>query len=142
MVLGYANAYGFEAALGTSWGFLGDLTGQTATLSAKQQIFSEKSWNLQIDGTILWGDDEYMNGYYGINASDAIAIGLPLYEASSGFRDALIGLEFGYQLNDRIHIGLRGEVDFILDGAKDSPLVENIGSDITYSGELGISYKF
>lgn len=86
-----------------------------------------------------WANGKYMDGYFGINASEAAASGLTFYEPSGGFRDVEASITARYRITDSISaMGLIGVTQLVGDAA-DSPLVED---ETSLKAVLGVSYTF
>lgn len=143
-LIGYENRYGLDAKIISSWGITGDVKGMLVTGKLEQDLQLSSWWRVTPGVAVSWGSNEYMDNYYGISAEESYRseMNLSAYDADSGFRDARIYLENTFQVTDNIRLYLDGYIDFILDGAKDSPIVKDVGSDIGYGGSLGISFKF
>src|SRR3546814_6165484 len=63
-----------------------------------------------------------MNRYFGIDAGEAMASGLPFYRAGSGFKDVSGVLTASYRLDAHWSLGATGGVTRLLGDAADSPL--------------------
>lgn len=86
-----------------------------------------------------WGNDKYMDGYFGINASESTASGLAAYEPSNGFRDVSARISARYRITDNVSaMGLVGVTRLVGDAA-DSPLVKE---ETQLVGVLGLTYTF
>lgn len=90
-----------------------------------------------------WGDDDYMQGFYGVSNAQATRSGLTQFNAGSGFKD--VGFQIGttYSLSENFLIN--GQVGYqrLLDEAADSPIVDrNDSSRDQYRALFGIAYKF
>jgi len=86
-----------------------------------------------------WADGTYMQRYFGVNADQAAASGLPLYRSSAGIKDVSARLAANYQLTDSI--GFVGVVAFAhyQDNVSDSPFVE---SRLQSTRVLGLTCTF
>src|SRR3546814_16040182 len=71
-----------------------------------------------------WANGKHMNRYFGIDASEAIASGLPFYRAESGFKDVSGLITASYRLDSHWSLGATGGVTRLLGDAADSPLNE------------------
>src|SRR3546814_477694 len=74
-----------------------------------------------------WANGKHMNRYFGIDAGEALASGLPLYRAGSGFKDVSGLVTASYRLDAHWSLGATGGVTRLLGDAADSPLNEQIG---------------
>jgi len=107
-------------------------------------IHTGNRWDFSIGPRIGYGDNHYIDTYFGVTPEEAEHspfIKTP-YEPGAGQR--YVGLEtaYSYHLNDH----WRTIVDFgyhrLAHRAADSPLVEIAGSRDQYSASLGFSYSF
>ena len=88
-----------------------------------------------------YADDEYMQTYFGISATqsaNSVAM-LPIYEADAGFKDVYLQLSARLDVTDRITVMPRIKYSKLLGDAADSPLIE---TEDQLSGSLGITYRF
>lgn len=90
-----------------------------------------------------WGDDDYMQGFYGVNSAQAARSGLTQFSAESGFKD--VGFQIGttYSLSENFLIN--GQIGYqrLLNDAADSPIVDNNnGSRDQFRALLGVAYHF
>lgn len=89
-----------------------------------------------------WGDDDYMQGFYGVTSSQAISSGLAVFDADSGFKDVGVQLGASYEIAENWLIS--GQVGYqrLLNDAADSPLVDDNGSPDQVRVLLGAAYRF
>ncbi len=144
-VMGYANNdIGFETVLISSWGLTGDVKGLVITAKAEQEFRLNHLFRPTIGAKISWGDEKYMNNYFGISdseAANAVYISKP-YAPKSGFRDARIYINNRFDIHKNVRLYMDAYTSFILDEAKASPIVSEVGSDINYGGGFGVSFRF
>src|SRR3546814_20780048 len=69
-----------------------------------------------------WANGKHMNRYFGIDAGEALASGLPLYRAGSGFKDVSGLVTASYRLDAHWNLGATGGVTRLLGDAAVSPL--------------------
>lgn len=76
-----------------------------------------------------WASDDYMQTYFGIDTRDSGRTGLARYNADSGLKDIGIGLMADYHPWE--NWGVVGLIKYnkLLNDAKDSPLVDDLGDD-------------
>ncbi len=86
-----------------------------------------------------WANGKHMNRYFGIDASEAIASGLPFYRAESGFKDVSGLITASYRLDSHWSLGATGGVTRLLGDAADSPLNERRWQP---SGFMSVAYTF
>jgi outer membrane scaffolding protein for murein synthesis (MipA/OmpV family) len=107
-------------------------------------IHTGRRWDFSIGPRIGYGDEHYMDTYFGVTPEEADRspfIKTP-YEPGAGQRYAGLETAYSYHLNDH----WRTIVDFgyhrLAHRAADSPLVEIAGSRDQYSASVGFSYSF
>lgn len=86
-----------------------------------------------------WANGKHMNRYFGIDAGEAIASGLPFYRAGSGFKDVSGLVTASYRLNAHWSLGATGGVTRLLGDAADSPLNERRRQR---TGFMSVAYTF
>src|SRR3546814_15233015 len=74
-----------------------------------------------------WANGKHMNRYFGIDAGEALASGLPLYRAGSGFKDVSGLVTASYRLDAHWSLGANGGVTRLLGDAPDRTLEEGPG---------------
>lgn len=86
-----------------------------------------------------WANETYMDGYFGVDASEAAASGLGQYKPASGFKDVSFLASARYRITDSIAVVGSVGVTHLLGEAADSPIVERKTQPI---GLLGLTYTF
>jgi outer membrane protein len=86
-----------------------------------------------------WADKKYLTSYFGVNAEQAAASGLPQYRPSSGFQDVGATLAIKYRLTDHISFVGSALMTRNLDRVMDSPFT---GRKWQPAGILGVAYTF
>lgn len=99
-------------------------------------------FRFEIEASTTWGDDDYMQTYFGITPEQSAASGLREYEAEGGFKDA--GLTFGLNYRLTGHWLLSGRLAYerLLGDAADSPIVADEGSENQTSLAVFLGYRF
>ena len=91
-----------------------------------------------------WGDDDYMQGFFAVNSSQALQTGLPEFEAESGIKDVGLQITTTYSLSKKLLIS--GQIGYqrLLGDAADSPVLgsSNNGSDNQFRALFGFSFQF
>lgn len=90
-----------------------------------------------------WGNDDYMQGFYGVNSTQATRSGLAQYNAEAGFKDVGFQIGMTYSMSEKFLIN--GQIGYqrLLNDAADSPIVDNnSGSSDQFRALIGIAYKF
>jgi outer membrane scaffolding protein for murein synthesis (MipA/OmpV family) len=88
-----------------------------------------------------FADENYMQEYFGIGASNVRDSGLSFYNADAGFKDVGLRVAADYQFSERWSAG--GGVQYIrlIGDAEDSPVVKR-GSEDQFFGGVSLSYRF
>jgi len=86
-----------------------------------------------------YATEDYMTQFFGVSVAQNIASGLPVYNASAGFKDIFAGVTASLDLNDRWTLMLIGRYSRLIGDAADSPVIE---TENQFYGGLGFSYKF
>lgn len=116
--------FGFEATLGTTKILAGSTKGALVDASLSYPVMISEKLMLNPSIGTTYGDKKHNNRYFGVNAQQALASGLPQFRAGSGFIDAKADLGLQYRLTDRIGVGVVGGVTTLLGDVKDSPIVK------------------
>lgn len=74
-----------------------------------------------------WASDDYMQTYFGIDSRDSSRTGLARYNADSGMKDVGIGLMVDYRPWEQWGVVGLLKYNKLLNDAKDSPLVDDLG---------------
>jgi MipA family protein len=89
-----------------------------------------------------WADDDYMSSYFGIDAADAAASGLDQFNADEGFKDVNFGGALSYRFLERWSVAGVATYARLLNDAKDSPIVDDVGDANQFFGGALINYQF
>jgi outer membrane protein len=89
-----------------------------------------------------WADDDYMSSYFGIDAANAAASGLDQFNADEGFKDVSFGGAVNYRFLERWSVAFLGTYARLLNDAKDSPIVDDVGDANQFFGGALINYQF
>ena len=115
--------------------------GVLVSLDVRYRTFSNNKWTFDTGLAGSWGNDEYMQGYFGVNPTQSGTSGYAAYEAEAGVKDIGIYMQssYAYSPNGLWHtqIGywqLQGD-------AADSPIVE-AGSTGQLRALIGFAYQF
>jgi outer membrane protein len=130
---------GFEATLGGTQIFAGSTKGFVADASISRPIMVSQKLFLNPSIGTTWANEKHLNRYFGVNARQSTASGLPQYRLKSGFMDVKAELGAQYRLTDSIGIGLVGGVTSLTGDAKESPIVKKRTRPY---GIFFISYEF
>jgi outer membrane protein len=80
--------------------------------------------------------------YFGINAAQAAASGLPAFDAKGGLHSAGAGVQLRYRIDPQWEVHSYVEYQRLVGGAADSPLVMQRGSPDQVAAGIGVSYSF
>jgi outer membrane scaffolding protein for murein synthesis (MipA/OmpV family) len=88
-----------------------------------------------------YADQNYMQEYFGIGASNVRDSGLSFYNADAGFKDVGLRVAADYLFSERWSVG--GGVQYIrlIGDAEDSPVTKR-GSEDQFFGGVSLSYRF
>lgn len=89
-----------------------------------------------------WGDDDYMQGLFGVTSNQAARSGLARFDAEAGFKDVGLQVEASYAIFENWSV--EGQVGYqrLLSDAADSPLVDKRGSPDQFRALAGVAYRF
>lgn len=93
---------------------------------------------LTLDAGARWASANYNDYYYGVSNRESRKSGLGSYDAGSGFSPYL-GLTVSAALTESVGVFCKGEIVFLSDAVKDSPMVDET---FTQSLTLGVTYSF
>jgi MipA family protein len=91
---------------------------------------------------LRFGDGRYMRSFYGVDAAQSAATGLPFHDAGAGIHS--VGATAGalYRLGGGIGIHGYARYDRLVGDAANSPIVLNYGTRDQLSLGIGLSYSF
>lgn len=103
-----------------------------------------RSNKLAVSGTLstTWADGSYMESFFGINATQALASGLTAFTATSGVKDVSLALGANYQVSDQWALVANAGFSKLMGDAKGSPIVAIRGSSSQFVGGLFAVYSF
>jgi outer membrane protein len=89
-----------------------------------------------------YASDDYMDSYFSVDSSNRGGSTLPNYSADSGFKDVGINLVASYTPWE--NWGIMGLLSYkaLLNDAKDSPVVDDVGDDKQLSAGLMVTYRW
>ena len=105
-----------------------------------------RSFYVGVSASAEWAGGGYADYYYSIDAADALASGLPVYDADGGFKSWRLGLLGNYaisgDLTDGWSIFALGSYSKLAGDFKGSPIVDLRGSSTQWFGAVGVGYTF
>lgn len=116
--------------------------GIVADLSADAVLRPAARWMLTAGPRLTLADQNYMDSYYGINASEAAATGLSQFKADAGVRSVGAGIGLRYQLTDNLTTLGFIEYKRLVASAADSPLIDVRGDADQVTAGVGFAYSF
>lgn len=142
-----------DVDLSADWGVLGGNTGLDATLSASNWFDISDSFALRPKAYVSMSDNNYNDTLFGINTAEAAAVNAALaaagrsetvsaYDPAGGFREFGSSLDLEYAFNPNFSVITSAEASVLLGDARNSPLVNELGSPFQWGlGLLGV-YRF
>lgn len=105
-----------------------------------------RSFYVGVSASAEWAGGGYADYYYSIDAADALASGLPVYDADGGFKSWRLGLLGNYALSGDLTRGWSifglGSYSKLSGDFSDSPIVDLRGSSSQWFAALGVGYTF
>lgn len=134
------KAGGLVATVGGTKGVIGGTLGATADASLSYPItVTPRLTFIPTIGT-TWADAKYNNRYFGVDAEQSFASGLPQYSPGSGIKDAAAIVSANYRPTEHLILGVSAGATTLLDKVKDSPIVFHRNAQPV--GFLSIAYRF
>jgi len=125
---------------------LGDATGAYDGWTAGMNAFAmqpvAKAVTLAGGAAFTYASDNYMDEYFGVTASDALASGLPVYQPGAGMRDVRGWATALLHLSPQWHLGAGVMYSRLVGDAADSPLVADRGSKNQWVYGVGALYAW
>lgn len=131
----------FRTRIETRRGF-GGHRGFVADLFADVVVPIGERWTLSGGPRLSLADNKATAPYFGVDAAQSLASGLPLFNAKGGLHSIGAGLQARYQLTPRWEVRAYVEYARLRDDAASSPLVTRYGSPNQTTVGLGLSYSF
>ena len=112
-------------AYGTLRKGFGGHEGLTGSIGAKYRTDVNDRLTLWSGLSVGYGNGEYMQTYFGVDADQAAASGYPVYQPGGGFKSATAKLEARYAVTE--NTAILGEVEYgrLIGDAADSPIVQD-----------------
>ena len=142
--LGLAASYRYgpvEASLAVRHGF-GGHDGFVGEASVVGIANPTPRWTIQAGPEVTFADDNYMETYFGVSATQSAASGLARHDAGASFKSAGIIAESRYDLTDSVALHAKASWHRLLGDAADSPIVKAAGSEDQFTAGVGLSYRF
>lgn len=98
-------------------------------------------WRVELELESSYASSDYMNTYFGVDATDASRSGLARYNAGASLRDVTLNTNILLFTSPKWGGFVRLGVSQLLGDAKDSPITQQ-GSDLQYHAGIGVFYRF
>jgi MipA family protein len=131
----------FRARAELRQGF-GGQGGFTADLSGDVIVPLSQQWTISGGPRLTIENTPALSPYFSVDAMQALASGLPTYNAKGGFHSTGAGAQLRYQFNPQWEAHSYLEYERLLGSAASSPLVQQRGSPNQVTVGLGVSYSF
>lgn len=93
-----------------------------------------------LGGGASYGDDKFMQTYYGVTPAGSAASGLPVYTAGSGMKNWYVWPALIWQFDKNWAAGVGAFYQRLINDATDSPVVSQRGTANQLTGGVGIGY--
>jgi outer membrane protein len=90
---------------------------------------------------VSFASEDYMETYFGVDAAQSAASGLPVFDAEGGIKGVGVEAEWRYALTRRWALVGEAGYERLVSDAADSPITE-VGSENQFSAALGLTYRF
>jgi outer membrane protein len=131
----------FRARVEVRRGF-GGHNGVVADFSADVIVPVLERFTVSAGPRFMLADSKAITPYFGVDAVQAAASGLPMFDAKGGSHTVGAGMQLRYRLDPRWEVHSYVEYDRLLGAAAASPLVTLRGSPNQVTSGLGASYSF
>ena len=121
---------------------MGGHTGTVADVSADVIVPLIQRLTVSAGPRFTWKSTRATAPYFGVDAVQAAASGLPTYDAKGGAHSVGFGSQISYRINPQWEVHAYVEYEKLLGDAADSPLVKLRGSSNQTTVGLGASYSF
>ena len=126
--------------------FLQDVTGNhegfLATVSGRYFVPVARPLTLSAGVSATYGSSDFMQTYFGVDATDAGRSGLSQYSLGGGVRDVSFPLMAIFSFSPSWHLSAGGIIKILVNDAADSPLVAVRGDDTQIILGAGFAYAW
>jgi MipA family protein len=134
------HAAGLVATVGGTKGVAGGTKGTVADATLSYPIAMTARFRLTPSIATTWADAKHNNRYFGVDAQQSLASGLPQFAPGKGVKDASAQLSATYILSEHFVLGVSVGATTLLNKVKDSPIVFHKNAQPT--GLVYIAYRF
>lgn len=116
--------------------------GLVGTFGGDYVMRDRDNWLVSIGPRVSWGSNRFHDAYFSVTPADAVATGLPVYDAGSGIH--AVGAAAGYvvQVTPRWGLYSFAKYERLVGDAARSPIVLQHGSRNQFSGGASLTYTF
>jgi outer membrane protein len=123
-------------------GGFGGHQGIVADFSADFIVPVTRAITISAGPRFTWESSKAVSPYFNVDAVQAMATGLPMFDARGGAHSAGAGLQVKYRINPQWEVHSYVEYDRLLGDASKSPIVTARGSVNQTTVGIGASYSF
>ena len=134
----HATVFSFDLLRDIGHGHKGTLAG----LLIGQGLYQDDNTTFGIGLQTHWASKNYMSAYFGVDAVQSVASGLPVFNAGAGFKDVGLTLYLKQDLSKHISLVSNVTLRHMLDSANDSPIVIQHGNPKQLLSSLALRYEF
>ena len=109
---------------------------------AYDHLSASGRWLLSSRIDLSWGDDEHMQTEFGLTPTQAEILGQPVYTPGGGLKSTTFGLLAKWTFSRRLSLLTSIEAEHYFSKAGDSPLINTLGTDLTFEATLGLYFRF
>lgn len=128
-----------RASADVSWDIGGSREGMIAKLSADAVFHPTPRTEISVGPHLIVGNTEYEQTLFGVNASQSLQSGLPMYTPKSGLSQAALEMSATYAINPSWLVVARVSAGSLVGDSANSPIVEKKTQD---AAGLYLAYKF
>jgi len=115
---------GFVGTFGAVKLVTGGTNGVIADASVSYPVQISPRFSLTPSIGTTWANGDQNDGYFGVNAAESAASGLPQFSVGGGFKDVSGSLTAAYRLSERVTLTATGGATALIGDVADSPIVE------------------
>lgn len=101
-----------------------------------------KQWRANTTFDLSGADDEYMRTEFGITPEEALRTEYANYQPSGGLKSLTWNITVEYYISDDLSLLGGIDTEYYLSEASDSPLISDVGSDLTIEASMQLRYRF
>lgn len=128
-----------RAAADASWDIGGDREGMIAKLSVEAVFHPAARLEIAVGPHLLFGNTEYEQTLFGVNVTQSLQSGMPVYTPKSGLSQASVDLTASYALSKSWVAIARLSAGSLVKDSANSPIVEKKNQD---TAGVYLAYKF